>query len=368
MDHIVYATMKRAIQHKLEMLYVRTAIPPDAPGKQDFGDIDFVVEGQIDPITPKEVAKALGAVRYVDDGSHTAGYAIPHPTLPNAYIQVDVEEISWEVWDWVLFCKAYSDFRQILGVIHRNLGLTINDVGLHLRIPEIEPSNKKRSLVLLSSDPSEVLCFLGLDYYRFEEGFENEDAMFDWIARCRFFDREALAHRATHQDRRRLDQRPMYRRFFSDWLPAHPQAGTRQKPCDRDKVRELALFHFGKRDEYAKKLTDFIVEQREARLWKIVADHIRADAEGKTKRAVKGFKIWARLEDGRLEFRDEPDIEAEKGETWATAICRDDALFGPDYEILTDSVEVSTALEWMEWNWEKAYELEKARSSGEKGA
>lgn len=363
MDQKVYETMKFAMQHKLEMMYMRTAVPLDAPGKKDFGDIDFIVEGQLTPITPKEVAEKLEAVRFIVNGDDCS-YAIKHPALPDSYIQVDVKEIDHKVWDWMLFIKAHSDFLQILAVIHRHLGLTFNETGMYLRIQEIEPINKKLSMLKLTDDPSEVLVFLGLGPKQYDSGFATEDELFLWISKCRFFNPELLKTRIeTSNDRQRIEKRPMFRRFFLEWLVAHPNAGSKRIFRDRKQVLDLALSYFNKMEEYNIKVANHKAAMREVNLWKTIAERI--PAEGKTARrvAVRGLKFWVEMEEGKPKFRNEPDVVADGAPTWARMICYDDSLFGPDDKLLEDVEDVKVALDWLKDNWEKARDLEKRRST-----
>ena len=89
----VYQQMIAIIQPKLEQFFDKVAVPRDAPGKVDHGDIDFLVDGirsqPQDGSLWKLVQDALGASHHKAQGSHS--YAIPHPDIEGAHVQVDVE-------------------------------------------------------------------------------------------------------------------------------------------------------------------------------------------------------------------------------------------------------------------------------------
>jgi hypothetical protein len=146
----------------LQSIFRNVAVPREAPGKLDHGDIDFLVEGALVPWTPTSIQHAIGATHHISrGGSHS--FAVPYVDSPDRYIQVDVElcpgngtNDSKELFKWTMFMKSDSDLMQIVGICHRPLGITCNDRGLHIRVKEIEPYNGKKSLLFLTRDPDEV--------------------------------------------------------------------------------------------------------------------------------------------------------------------------------------------------------------------
>ncbi|KAF2204438.1 hypothetical protein GQ43DRAFT_437946 [Delitschia confertaspora ATCC 74209] len=366
MNQELYAVTKHQVQQKLQVLYSRTAVPREAPGKIDHGDIDFLVERPLIPITPEEVAEKLSAVRYVKNGD-SYSYAIEHPTELNTHIQVDIELVDLDIWDWTLFQKSDSDFLQILGIIHRDLGLTFNNKGLHVRIEEIEPFNRKESLIFLTSDPLEALTFIGLDPCRFQDGYAEEDEMFKEITRGKFFNRAIFEDRIKKSnDRQRMRKRDMYRRFIEEWLPVHPKAGNSQGAWTRQQVIDAALFHFNKRNDYDEKITEYTVWRREVHLWEQIGQRIPVEGNSNSKRtAIRGLKYWVEFKDGQPKFRDTPLVVDSGRSAWAAAFCQNDSLFNPDNTLKKDAGDV--ALRWAEKNWMKAKELEKKRVAANKG-
>jgi hypothetical protein len=153
----LYRRLSAEYQTKLETLFYRVTIPRDAPAKADFGDIDYLVEGakfcaSANDDICVQVKDLLGAHQsHRNGGSHS--FAVPHPEVSEAFVQVDVELCPGndtadgvELFKWTKFLKGDSDLLQILGILHRSLGFTCNDQGLHIRVQEIEPYNKKKAL------------------------------------------------------------------------------------------------------------------------------------------------------------------------------------------------------------------------------
>jgi hypothetical protein len=313
MPHDVYIRASQNCQAKLETLFDRVVIPREAPGKLDHGDIDFLVQGTKSTAADGDIwvliKNALDAELSLDRGSGYS-FAIAHPEIPNAHVQVDVEispgndtPAGASLFEWTLFMKSDSDLLQILGISHRATGLLCNHRGLHVRIPEIEPYHKKKALVYLTQDPDVAMSFYGLDTAQYHTGFATENALFDWATSGRFFDAAVFAVRMDKSnDRQRYVKRPMYRRF-DEQLWSRVRASL---PCTGN---SLAL-------------------------------------------TMKGLRRWVVFCEGVPRIADEPSL-AEEYPVWASHVTAE----------THDEV-----LRWVEVHWEEIKKLEKARASASKEA
>ena len=133
--------------------------------KVSYGDIDILVSLPKSISTSTEsIAKMLGAKRTISIfGSPTTSFALPYPSVPNQYVQLDVHLSPPEVFHWQLFHQSHADLWSLLGTTIRSVGLTANNNGLHVRIQKIEDFNRKGALLFLTCDSNAVLEFLGLD-------------------------------------------------------------------------------------------------------------------------------------------------------------------------------------------------------------
>jgi hypothetical protein len=172
-------------------LYEEVATPIEAPSKTSYGDIDILVsrpKSSPKPPSTQIIAKNLSAVRvFTTPGSHTTSFALPYPNRSDAYVQVDVHLCPPGTFHWQLFHQSHGDIWNLLGTTIRPFGLTANDAGLHLRIPEIEELNRKRGMLLMTRQPDEVLDFLGLDPDVYAQPFESVEVMYEFVVACRFF-------------------------------------------------------------------------------------------------------------------------------------------------------------------------------------
>ena len=310
----LYHRVASHIKRLLELHFARVAIPREAPEKADHGDIDFLVaeERPQDLVRNMKVwdrVKAeIGAVLHKRNGS-THNFAIDHPDTFNALIQIDVElspghdtPEEGELFEWTNFMKSDSDLLQIIGICHRPLGLTCNDRGLHLRVEQVEPYNKKKSLIFLTRDPNTAMRFYGFNTETYWAGFRTEEELFNWVTQGRFFSREVFDRRVEKaNDRARQAKRPMYRRFVEEYMPAYPEIGS--KSYTRSEVLEAALETFGKREEYNDMLSKHYIREADVQLWKEIRGLVPLEGQS-LGTALKGLKRWVNFEKGKYPERD----------------------------------------------------------------
>ncbi|KAJ4411502.1 hypothetical protein N0V91_001286 [Didymella pomorum] len=340
-----YQQMIATIRPKLEQFFTRVAIPRDAPGKTDHGDIDFLVDGirsQLQDGSLWELVQdALGASHHKAQGSHS--YAIPHPVIEGAHVQVDVE-LNPGSFDWTLFMKGDGDLLQILGIAHRPLGLTCTDLGLHVRLEEIESYDKKEARVFLTDEPAQALLFYGLDISKYNAGFGSEIELFDWVASGRFFSREVFERRIEKaDDRTRQLKRPLYRHFVEDYMPTVSHSSSSKKIWTRAEVLHEALQTFDVEPEFDRKIAKHDLDQAEKRVWGEVKTRIVASDKSR-KTAVRALKRWVGFDDGSPVVLQHP-LQPQQHLNWAAHV-------GPDNR--------QDVLGWVERNWQDVKSRDKA--------
>ena len=152
-----YRRLRDHYLHILRSLYNEVATPIEAPAKVSYGDIDILVSQPSDlsnPPTTDVLSKTLNADRVLG-----TSFAVSYPDQADQHVQIDVHVCPLGTFAWHFFHQFHGDLWNLLGTTIRPFDLTANDVGFHIRIPEIEDLNRKRAFVLLTSEPSEVLEF-----------------------------------------------------------------------------------------------------------------------------------------------------------------------------------------------------------------
>ena len=173
----------------------------------------------------------------------------------------------------------------------RPYGLTVDEQALWIRIPEIEKFDRKQAKVKLTESPVEVMDFLGMEYDGFwTKPFESVDALYEYVTTCRLFlVREKSPETGAQDlpdcpgvtggaegrkslksnDRRRMNQRPIYRNWINEVVPKLIAEGRFvSKDSDetilqmRARVQQEALERFGVEKDFEDRL----------RAWRLLKD------------------------------------------------------------------------------------------------
>jgi hypothetical protein len=287
MPPAVYIKLREKFLDLLSTRFYRlAACPVESPEKDTYGDIDILVEEPRHAFTVQDLAVALGALRYnYDSADPTINFAIPDTEREGeqdvvVYRQLDVVVCKPETLDWEVFTKSHGDMWNILGSMGRFYGITVNDKGCHVRIAEIEPVDRKRSLLHLTSNPVETLALFGLEVDGYQGGFQTVDEMYDYIASTRFFRHAAFESTdEKRRDRRRMSQRPIFRRWVTEYLPKHDDMPVRNPDLTREDILEETLDKFGRRPEYDARMAQWRSELAENGLWRRIAATIPLEGD-----------------------------------------------------------------------------------------
>lgn len=303
----LYQDLKDRLTPLLQTIYTLVEVPPEAPGKKDHGDIDFVVAQPIreseDTLTAL-VAQVLGAVKSVEmDGNRTSNYALElsqedcellasNGLLPiqKLYLQVDIHVcLDAEEWELLKFMHGYGDLGIIVAGIARCHNLILGTKGLKVSSPPDPP-------IYLSKSTHAIMEFMGLSMDRWKEGFTAVEEIFIFASTSRFFDPRRFRRPQLHSLTKSAGGREMYHEFTA-WAQGLPPA-THCLEAGPEAVEE-ALVHFGKKGEW-----DAAALARDKRLWsknnfsgklvaewtglgwkgvKMVMDNVRASVGGEDK-------------------------------------------------------------------------------------
>lgn len=362
LSHAEYAELLQRTTALLTPFYAHIVCPPEAPSKPDHGDLDLLVSSPLFVFSPDDIQKALRAVTKIKGGV-TTNFCVPLQSNSrqdaDRFAQVDLHLVANpKMLPWELFTSSYGDMQQILGVLQRGLGLTANHKGLHVRIREIEKSNRKKAMLFLTKDIPEMLEFLGLDYKQYESGFASNKDVFAWCLAGRLWGEKLINDilegrlqvkeegEGLHAgDRQRLRKREMFRSFVEGYIPSHEELWKGKKGWDRQEVLEEALRLFDVRDKYDSMMSKFWKEEREKALMEEVRSVVPEEGE-RLGQVMKGFKRWVIWENGAPLLRDE---ECEIGDR-------------PKWLVLVRDEEKENLLEWMKENYQVLLRREKERA------
>jgi len=246
---------------------------------------------------------------------------------------------------------SYGDLWQILAVVHKDAGLKANNKGLHVLLPGIASVNKIGNMLYLTHDPVAAMEFLGLRVAEYQNGFNDDEALFEWCTSGRYPSISSVGRRADESnERRRMETRKMYARFIANWIPAHPEISKRQ--WTREDVLAEAVRWFGREAAYESMINDTKLEKSEEELWHKIAGVIPLEGD-KLNLIIRGLKRWVQLDQGRAVLCEEADMDNDLRPLWTLQVG------GQDEPALLD---------WIRDHWEEVKAKEKKRMSEAKAA
>ncbi|KAK3394620.1 hypothetical protein B0H63DRAFT_52418 [Podospora didyma] len=322
----VYQTLRAACLENLREHFVYVASPIEGAGKEDHGDIDVLVavEKRVAfpafsdngiPTPPRDLFKlikqALNAKHVIESGT-SANLAIPQLSsladdiqessgiVKERFTQVDVRICrDFDDLSWMLFKHAHGDLWNIIGSTIRRFGLTVDEDALWLRIPEIEPYNHRLSKIKLTSEPVEILHFLGMKVEGFwTEPFASTEALFEYATTCRLFWVQDIMQNIgvvggdevrallKHNDRRRMNVRPLFAQWINEYVPAlrakgkFAPKGLKESIDDvRSVVRNEAFARFHVDAEYKERLREFVRTQEGHEIKNLIKSQLPDDLD-----------------------------------------------------------------------------------------
>ena len=395
-----YTTVKTIYLSKLQgyLPHAKVACLTEAPEKAHYGDMDLLIAidermnfvdlanriGAVGIVCQSSgrVQKCSLAVRKDGAGSERSVVVYEHvhvnggrtETFDNItteeYAQVDIEIVSPELLEWYTFYSSYGDMAGLLGHIVHNLGFTVSDLGLWLRLKVLDLSKTvhsanvagKDGMILLSSDPSLVMEFLGLSVEAYNAGFQTLNELYEWLGACRLLAVEAIkVKRDNAHELNREKKRTVYSNFLYEWLPAHTAVDANKDEVKasfnldeyREKYAQEAIAVFAKQKEYNIKhwaLVDVVRNASASNLLKpLIAQH-----SGRSDKALveilKAFRRYVAFHPN--------------GEPYVCQTPHSDAESQLQFFLGQDAVSLKNpqvTSEWIREHWEELRSLERRR-------
>jgi len=140
MPRSIYDPLKVLLHARLQPLYQAVGTPTEAPGKVDYGDVDFLVCSPNASMSHEAVVDALGATHSIArEGPRTSHFAIPSAQASSdedesiSFYQVDVHLCEdLDEWERIMFYHSFGDLGMILGTICHTFGLSFGTKGLRV--------------------------------------------------------------------------------------------------------------------------------------------------------------------------------------------------------------------------------------------
>lgn len=273
-DHI-HQRLVSQFQSTLSLFFSKVGSSPGAPEKSEHGDIDILVEGPLESHPSTTLQSALGAAACISS-SPTTNFAIWDDQLA-AYVQLDVHVCRQGGIEWECFHRSHGDLWNILGVMGKPFGISVNDTGVRISAESIERRNRKASMLFLTESPREAIEFFGCDWNQYQKGFQTVEEFFAFCAQCRFLNHEKVEWKLIG---RLKEKRPLCRRWVMEYLPslsagkAQSKTTTSHPKITRETILREALTKFNKWDDYHCLLGGWEKENFDHEMWGRIAERL----------------------------------------------------------------------------------------------
>jgi len=246
-----YRALSELVLPLVRLYFCNVAVPPEGPEKLSHGDLDIMVSKPLN-LTPHDAllqlcTNALG--NRCKRLNYTAGTSNIAVILEDEIFQVDIHVVEREeIWDIDFWMHSYGDMGMIVSSIIKAWKLRLSaSRGLWVEMPQ-----SGRPFVL-SLDINRIGTFLGLDWQRYQEGFNTKTEVFEWIEGVTINGRQVGVKAKGKLEKRLQDDRPMWIAF---WARGEDEA---YEPAEEEQkaVFEQAVDYFGKRAEFEKVLFEW---------------------------------------------------------------------------------------------------------------
>jgi hypothetical protein len=198
-----YLNVYVQVQHRLQSEWPNavTYLPRKHRSKQDHGDLDLLIRRDTVDLSRKWLKKTFNPNDiHVNDSVWSFDWK---------KFQIDLITKRKEHWECAKVFTDQSGLGNLMGKVARWLRYKWGFQGL--RMPVYRDPQGKRSVkygeYVLTRDPKEAFEFLGFDYERFQEGFQNMSEMFEYVRSSEHFCKEPFMPKNMTADQKHRDRK-----------------------------------------------------------------------------------------------------------------------------------------------------------------
>lgn len=175
--------------------------------KPDFGDVDLLIVAQDLPLNWRELLVGhFNSRGYVCNGDVTS--------MEIRNVQFDFIDCLAVDKDWTEIYFAYNDLGNLMGRIANQMGFKYGHKGLIYMLRD-DRKDHVLAAIELHQSAQEVFDFLGYDYAKWQQGFENLEDIFEFVVSSKWFNSEIfLLQNSNYTSRVRNAKRKSYTAFL----------------------------------------------------------------------------------------------------------------------------------------------------------
>lgn len=298
-----YFSLWEEIKEKLKMVIT---VPTDKniirlveayKNKDSFGDMDIILCKEYFDIRrlvfSKKSTKSLTALfDYKEMYTN-----MPVVSFDYKELQIDLIFAKEKFLETSDIYYRYNDLGNLMGRIANKFGTRYGHMGLEYKFYALDDS-ELLGTVLFSQNMETIFEFLGFDFKRYNEGFDELKDVFDYVVSSKFFEKEIFDYEnLNHQNRTRNKKRDSYRKFL-EYIES-PEIKSNYK-FNKDKN-----FYLPRINEYFPevKIYDYIAHKREEhKIKKEIASKFNGIIIMRLKPELKGIELGKFISAFKLQF------------------------------------------------------------------
>ncbi len=194
----------------LTKTFDRVATPLFYKNKKSFGDADLVITAKADFDLRGYINTTFKPTEIFHNGNC---YSFDYKEL-----QIDLIVVDAKNFDAMEMYLSYNDLGNFIGRLAHGLGLKYGQEGLWY---EHYFKGSNIGSITVSQDYPKIYEFLGLDYSRWEKGFDELEDIFEYIATSKYFNWKMFQFDQLNKiNRDRNAKRKSYMSFL-EWIDAN---------------------------------------------------------------------------------------------------------------------------------------------------
>lgn len=197
----LYEKIKSIILEKL-LPYNNFITVFEMPEKETFGDLDLLYEYK-DGVNIRDIVNDIFTPKEVFSNSDL--FSFSYQINETEYFQIDLIKVA--NINMAQFYYGYGEVSNILGRMLKRNGLTFTSDGLFTTYCD--------QRIILYNDPQLICNFLNLNYIEWKNGFKTKIYVFDWIIKCKYFNKECFSPETFNSEyKKKSRKRPNFVEFL----------------------------------------------------------------------------------------------------------------------------------------------------------
>ena len=181
---------------------IESDVPAWYRNKETFGDLDVLIRSSTVEGDILDVINEVFKPNEIYNNNNVKSFDYKD-------FQIDFILVGDENWETSMFYFSYNDLGNFVGRISYQMGFRFGDYGLKL-VYRHEDGGRKFSKII-SKDPRKIYQFLGFNYDRYLEGFDEVEDIFKFVVNSTCFNRRIFDYDSlNHQNRTRNKKRKNY--------------------------------------------------------------------------------------------------------------------------------------------------------------